>query len=97
MRYEIRRHPDVLPDSPEWRNYKVDYVNIARSTASSVNIATQISTTGGGGASSNPVQASQRSQQPAGNTVGNRPKPEQPIGTAKQRPAATAPITPPRW
>jgi len=59
MRYEI--HGDtltVLPDSPEWRNYKVDYVNIARSTASSVNIATQISTTGGGSdSSSNPVQA----------------------------------------
>ncbi|RZT10802.1 general secretion pathway protein D [Duganella sp. CF402] len=49
MRYEL--HGDtltVLPDSPEWRNYKVDYVNIARSTSSSVNIATQISTTGGG-------------------------------------------------
>ncbi|MBY0556808.1 MAG: DUF4638 domain-containing protein, partial [Burkholderiaceae bacterium] len=49
MRYEI--HGDtltVLPDTPEWRNYKVDYVNIARSTSSSVNIATQISTTGGG-------------------------------------------------
>ncbi|HEX5344760.1 MAG TPA: pilus (MSHA type) biogenesis protein MshL [Duganella sp.] len=64
MRYEI--HGDtltVLPDSPEWRNYKVDYVNIARSTASSVNIATQISTTGGGGdSSSNPVQAYQQQQ-----------------------------------
>lgn len=65
MRYEI--HGDtltVLPDSPEWRNYKVDYVNISRSTASSVNIATQISTTGGGAdSSSNPVQASQQQQQ----------------------------------
>ncbi|OFJ46869.1 hypothetical protein BA896_019935 [Janthinobacterium lividum] len=38
----------VLPDAPEWRNYKVDYVNIARSTNSSVNIATQISTAGAG-------------------------------------------------
>lgn len=63
MRYEINGDTlTVLPDSPEWRNYKVDYVNIARSTASSVNIATQISTTGGGAdTSSNPVQASQQS------------------------------------
>lgn len=60
MRYEIEgSNLVVLPDSPEWRNYKVDYVNVARSTSSSVNIATQISTTGGGssGQSSNPVGA----------------------------------------
>lgn len=65
MRYEINGDTlTVLPDSPEWRNYKVDYVNIARSTASSVNIATQISTTGGGAdASSNPVQATQQQNQ----------------------------------
>ncbi|MBJ7313593.1 pilus (MSHA type) biogenesis protein MshL [Rugamonas sp. CCM 8940] len=49
MRYEIDgNNLLVLPDAPHWRNYKVDYVNIARSTSSSVNIATQISTTGGG-------------------------------------------------
>ncbi|HEX7987657.1 MAG TPA: type II and III secretion system protein, partial [Duganella sp.] len=60
MRYEINNGTlSVLPDTPEWRNYKIDYVNIARSTSSSVNIATQISTTGGGGGSSasNPVGA----------------------------------------
>ena len=51
MRYEIEGKTLVVrPDTPVWRNYKVDYVNIARSTSSSVNIATQISTTGGGGA-----------------------------------------------
>ncbi len=49
MRYEINGSTlTVLPDTPVWRNYKVDYVNMARSTNSSVNIATQISTTGGG-------------------------------------------------
>ncbi|MES2257601.1 MAG: pilus (MSHA type) biogenesis protein MshL [Pseudomonadota bacterium] len=49
MRYEFEGgNLVVLPDAPEWRNYKIDYVNIARSTSSSVNIATQISTTGGG-------------------------------------------------
>lgn len=53
MRYEIDgNNLQVLPDAPVWRNYKVDYVNIARSTSSSVNIATQISTTGGGSNSS---------------------------------------------
>lgn len=70
MRYEI--HGDtlvVLPDSPEWRNYKVDYVNISRSTASSVNIATQISTTGGGSdTSSNPVQQASQQQNQSGTT-----------------------------
>jgi general secretion pathway protein D len=57
MRYEINGTTlTVLPDTPEWRNYKVDYVNIARSTTSSVNIATQISTTGAGGSGGNAVQ-----------------------------------------
>lgn len=50
MRYEIDgRNLLVMPDTPVWRNYKIDYVNLSRSTTSSVNIATQISTTGGGG------------------------------------------------
>ncbi len=49
MRYELNGATlTVLPDTPVWRNYKIDYVNMARSTTSSVNIATQISTTGGG-------------------------------------------------
>ena len=71
MRYEINGTTlTVLPDTPEWRNYKVDYVNIARSTSSSVNIATQISTTGGSDAS-NPVQATvQQSPSQGSNTVG---------------------------
>ncbi|MRV71475.1 type II and III secretion system protein [Duganella sp. FT92W] len=58
MRYEIAGSTLIVqPDTPEWRNYKIDYVNIARSTNSSVNIATQISTTGGGSNTnaSNPV------------------------------------------
>jgi general secretion pathway protein D len=51
MRYEINgNNLIVLPDEPHWRNYRVDYVNIARTTNSSVNIATQISTTGGSSA-----------------------------------------------
>ena len=47
MRWEIENGVlSVMPDTPVWRQYKVDYVNMARSTNSSVNIATQISTTG---------------------------------------------------
>jgi general secretion pathway protein D len=63
MRYEIDgKNLTVLPDAPVWRNYKVDYVNMARSTNSSVNIATQISTAGGGSNNtSNPVGATQAS------------------------------------
>ncbi|MBP1204436.1 general secretion pathway protein D [Duganella sp. 1411] len=71
MRYEINNGTlSVLPDTPEWRNYKIDYVNIARSTSSSVNIATQISTTGGGGGSSasNPVGATASAGGTGGNT-----------------------------
>ncbi|WBR99817.1 pilus (MSHA type) biogenesis protein MshL [Pseudoduganella sp. SL102] len=51
MRYEIDGATLlVLPDEPHWRNYRIDYVNIARTTNSNVSIATQISTTGGGSA-----------------------------------------------
>jgi general secretion pathway protein D len=39
----------VMPDTPFLRTYKVDYVNVARSTTSKVSIATQISTPGAAG------------------------------------------------
>lgn len=59
MRYELQgKNLVVLPDQPYWHHYKIDYVNMARSTNSSVSIATQISTTGGsaaGGTPANPV------------------------------------------
>ncbi|CAN7385033.1 pilus (MSHA type) biogenesis protein MshL [Pseudoduganella sp. LjRoot289] len=76
MRYEIEgRNLIVLPDTPDWRNYKIDYVNVARSTSSSVNIATQISTTGGGSAgasqSSNPVGAATASSNSGGGNAGS--------------------------
>jgi MSHA biogenesis protein MshL len=44
----------VMPDSPYLKNYRVDYVNIARDVTGTVSTSTQISTssltTGGGGA-----------------------------------------------
>lgn len=63
MRYELNDGTLlVLPDQPHWRNYKIDYVNIARSTSSSVNIATQISTTGGAAGSSTNTTGSNTGQ-----------------------------------
>jgi MSHA biogenesis protein MshL len=74
MRYELQgNNLVVLPDQPYWNHYKVDYVNIARSTNSSVNIATQISTTGGsaynsaGSTPSNPVPTAGSSLGSGGN------------------------------
>lgn len=37
----------VMPDSPYWQNYHVDYVNLARSSEGEVTVATQIATAGG--------------------------------------------------
>lgn len=37
----------VLPDTPYWQNYRVDYVNLARTSEGEVTVATQIATTGG--------------------------------------------------
>lgn len=45
MRYELNGTTlTVTPDTPFLRNYKVDYVNVARTTESNNSIATQIST-----------------------------------------------------
>jgi MSHA biogenesis protein MshL len=47
MRYEIDGNSlIVVPDTPFLRNYKVDYVNMARDASSEVAVSTQISTTG---------------------------------------------------
>ena len=50
MRYEIDGPNLVVrPDSPYLRNYRVDYVNMARDSSSTSSIATQIATTGATG------------------------------------------------
>jgi MSHA biogenesis protein MshL len=47
MRYEIDgNNLAVVPDTPFLRNYKVDYVNIARTSGGQVSISTQVATTG---------------------------------------------------
>jgi MSHA biogenesis protein MshL len=54
MRYELNgSNLAVMPDTPFLRSYKVDYVNVARTTASKINIDTQIATEGGGGSNDN--------------------------------------------
>jgi general secretion pathway protein D len=37
----------VMPDAPYWQNYRVDYVNLARSSEGEVTVATQVASTGG--------------------------------------------------
>ncbi|MDJ0793440.1 MAG: pilus (MSHA type) biogenesis protein MshL [Woeseiaceae bacterium] len=48
LRYQLRgSNLLVEDDAPYWKNYLVDYVNIARNAESEVGVATQIATTGG--------------------------------------------------
>ncbi len=48
LRYQLHG-PNLLvsPDTPYWRNYPIDYVNMSRDSVSEVSVATQIATTGG--------------------------------------------------
>jgi len=51
LRYELDGNNIlVAPDDPYFRTYDVGYVNLARDTDTTVNIATQVATTGEGGA-----------------------------------------------
>ena len=47
----------ILPDAPFMTSYTVDYVNMTRSAATTVNVATQISTTGAGGAAGGDIDS----------------------------------------
>jgi general secretion pathway protein D len=47
LRYEIKDNNIIVsPDKPYFRTYRVDYVNMSRGTTGTVNVATQILTTG---------------------------------------------------
>jgi len=49
LRYEMNgRTVSIMPDTPYVKTYSVNYVNVARNTASSVGVAAQIASTGGG-------------------------------------------------
>lgn len=70
MRYEIEG-PNLIvrPDTPYLRNYRIDYVNMARDSSSTSNIATQIATTGATGAGGT---GSNNSTTAVSNTSNNR-------------------------
>ncbi|MHB1052547.1 MAG: pilus (MSHA type) biogenesis protein MshL [Thiobacillus sp.] len=49
LRYELNgRTVSIMPDTPYVKTYSVNYVNVARNTTSSVGVAAQIASTGGG-------------------------------------------------
>lgn len=49
MRYEMNgKSLSITPDLPYLKMYRIDYPNIARSSQSSVNISTNVASTGGG-------------------------------------------------
>jgi MSHA biogenesis protein MshL len=48
----VRPNLIIEPDKPFLRNYRIDYVNIARKSAGEVNVSTTISTTGSSGVGS---------------------------------------------
>jgi MSHA type pilus biogenesis protein MshL len=49
LRYEMNgRTVSIMPDSPYVKTYTVNYVNVTRKTTSSVGVAAQIASTGGG-------------------------------------------------
>jgi general secretion pathway protein D len=49
LRYEMNgRTVSVMPDTPYAKTYAVNYVNVARNTTSSVGVAAEIASTGGG-------------------------------------------------
>ncbi|OJZ11747.1 MAG: pilus (MSHA type) biogenesis protein MshL [Thiobacillus sp. 63-78] len=49
LRYEMNgRTVSIMPDTPYAKTYTVNYVNVARNTTSSVGVAAQIASTGGG-------------------------------------------------
>lgn len=49
LRYEMNgRTVSIMPDTPYVKTYSVNYVNVARNTTSSVGVAAQIASTGGG-------------------------------------------------
>jgi MSHA type pilus biogenesis protein MshL len=49
LRYELQSGSLVVsPDTPFWRNYRIDYVNLSRGSEGEVAVATQVATTGQG-------------------------------------------------
>jgi len=67
LRYEMNgRTVSVMPDTPFVKTYTVNYVNVARTTQSSVGVAAEIASTGGGG-----IGTGTGSTSSTGSTTGN--------------------------
>jgi len=48
LRYQFKnKNLTISPDTPYWKTYRIDYVNMIRKASSEVSVATQIATTGG--------------------------------------------------
>lgn len=107
MRYELDG-PNLIvrPDTPFLRNYRVDYVNMARDSSSTSSIATQISTTGSAGGAAG--AGSNNSTTSVSNTSNNRfwatlvenikdtlRETDKVLGEGAQAPAAVAPLAAP--
>ncbi|OGQ98449.1 MAG: pilus (MSHA type) biogenesis protein MshL [Deltaproteobacteria bacterium RIFOXYD12_FULL_55_16] len=73
MRYELDG-PNlvVMQDTPFLRNYKVDYLNMARDATSNISIATQIGTTGSGAGATGGASGNNNSTTSVTNTSNNR-------------------------
>ncbi len=69
LRYEMNgRTVSLMPDSPYVKTYTVNYVNVARNTTSSVGVAAQIASTGGGSLSGDGGSSGSRSASTTGNS-----------------------------
>jgi general secretion pathway protein D len=70
MRYRVEGKTIVVsPDTPYFKTYKVDYVNMTRDTTSAIAVSGQISTGGGGGAGGGVSVASGGASSTAVNSV----------------------------
>jgi len=67
LRYEMNgRTVSIMPDTPYSKTYSVNYVNVARNTTSSVGVAAEIASTGGGS-----IGTGSSGSSGAGSTTGN--------------------------
>ena len=69
LRYEMNgRTVSIMPDTPYAKTYAVNYVNVARNTTSSVGVAAEIASTGGGSIGTGMSGASGTSSTTTGNS-----------------------------
>jgi len=77
LRYELKgKNLYISPDTPYFRSYKIDYVNMSRDTKASVSVSTQIATTGTAdvtstGSSSNSSGGGNNNSSTAVNSISN--------------------------